>query len=92
MKMTLCVRVEGRFGEYVACKDLPEYQQECFEPLGTCDDALVAMATGDELVGSQVARTVVKTREDTAKSLAAELVPIIVEAMKKRDTHNGYKI
>ena len=90
MKMTICVEVEGRFGKYVACKDLPDYQRECFKPLKTCDESLIAMVTGDKLAGSQEEMIVVETRKDTAKELTAELVPMIVEAMKKNDTHNGY--
>lgn len=92
MRMTLRVAVIGRFGEYVVCKDLPEYQRECFEPLQTCDDALLAWAVGDVYSGTQEESIVIKTREDTAKELAAELVPMIVELMKKKDTHNGYEV
>lgn len=92
MKMTLCVSLTGQFGEYYACKDVPAYQRKSFEPLKTCDEPVVAHVAGDMVAGSQEVAVVLKTREDTAKELAKELAPMIVAAMKKNDTHNGYEI
>lgn len=93
MKLTLCVKLEGEFGQYVACKDVDDYQKRCFEPDNTCDDYIMATVTGARCLPDRNGPSiVVKTREDVAKRLAEELIPMIVEAMKKNDTHNGYKV
>ena len=91
MKITLSVYVEGMYGNYVADKVLPEYQQQCFEPLKTTDDSLLSLCTGDVLVSSDKAKIVLKTRENAAELLAKELSEMIVNAMKSKDTHNGYE-
>ncbi len=90
MKMRLCVTVEGHYKHYSACKDLPDYQQQCFDPLKTCSDPTLSRATKEFLADSDQVRIVVKTREDAAENIARELAEMIVLAMKKNDTHNGY--
>ena len=89
--MDLNVRVTGRHGEWFAVKAISEELVErTFAPLKTCDDPVVAMATGDTMAGSEAVDIVMRTRKDAADILARELSLVIVSAMKKDDTHNGY--
>lgn len=90
MKIQLRVDVTGMWGQWHAVVEVPELYQQAFEPLKTCDDALVAMATGD-ILESEELNIVMKTREDAAEILARELAAMIVSAMKRNDTHNGYR-
>ena len=59
-----------------------------FEPLKTCDEPMAAVITGD--VMEQTAMVVIKARKDAAEVLARELTAVIVAAMERDDTHNGY--
>jgi len=88
MKINLSVRVDGMYSNFGAGIEIPELYTRCFEPLKTCDDVMVAMATGD--VMEDAARVIMKTREDAAEILSKELTKLIVSVMKKNDTHNGY--
>ena len=89
MKLSLRVDVDGLYWNGGACIEIPEMFRECFEPLKTCDDPIVAYATGDTF-SYDVIQNVMKTREDAAEILAKELSIMIVNEMKKHDTHNGY--
>ena len=86
--MRLHVDVDGQYWSGGAIVPVPELQQRCFEPLKTCDDGLVALVLGESLKKEETA--VIKTREDAAEILAKELTHIILNQMKKNDTHNGY--
>ncbi len=90
MKLSLRVNVEGMYYTYAACVELSELQQECFEPMKTGDTPLISGMVGE--IGYHEARTVMKTREDAAEVLAKDLAKLIVDAMKKNDTHNGYEV
>lgn len=90
MKITLCVDINGQFYHGRSARQIPELVRQCFEPLKTCDDPTLAYVTGETLAGSQEAAIVIQTREDAAEILAKELAEMIVSAMKKNDTHNGY--
>lgn len=90
MRIDLKVTVDGMFHRYGAGCEVPELQRECFEPLKTTDDRMIAFATGETIANSTEARKVLKTREDAAKILAEALTEIIIDAMKANDTHNGY--
>lgn len=92
MKVHLMVKVNGQYSSGGACIEVPDIQLECFEPLRTCDDVLLCMATQEIPAESACARKVIKTRDDAAKKLADELASIIVHEMKKNDTHNGYPV
>ena len=70
--------------------EVPELVCPLFEPLKTCDDSYIAMATGE--VPRAAAKVVIKTREDAAKILAEQLTEMIVAQMRKNDTHNGYEV
>ena len=88
MKITLCVHVDSQNPTISYCTDMDDVQQRCFAPLNTNDDRLLNwVAMGDT---EAEARMVIKTRKDAAEILAKELSILIVNAMKKNDTHNGY--
>ena len=89
MKISLQVSVNGMHWSGGAGIDVPELFRECFAPMRVCDDALLAVATGD--VMQKEAEIIMKTREDAADILAKELSRLIVDAMRKNDTYNGYK-
>lgn len=91
MKLSLRVNVNGMYWNGGACIEVPEMFRQCFEPMKTCDEPMVAMATGDMLAGCEKQRVVMKTREDAAEVLAKELAHLIVSEMQKHDTHNGYE-
>ena len=92
MKVQINVCVDGYYGSYVAAKNIPELQTMVFSPLRTCDDPLLAYATGEAISGSETVEKVIKTRKDAAEILARELTEIIVSAMEANDTQNGYKL
>ena len=90
--MKLCVTISGRFGKYFACKKVPDYQQGAFQPLKTCDDPMLLLSTEEISPNSEEFEIAIQTRLDVAKDLASELVPMIVDAMKQNDIHNGFEI
>lgn len=91
MDIELIVRVNGQFLSVGYAMKVPEQFEQTFEPLCTCDDALIAYATGDKLAGSQEVNIIMKTRDDAADVIAKALAELLVNAMKKHDSHNGYK-
>ena len=93
--LELYLRVKTGFGyheNYCAAIKIPDMYEQCFEPLKITDDPWMAMATGDKLVRSKVAETVVRRRKDAAEDLAKQLKKYILEAMAVDDTYNGYRI
>lgn len=92
MKVELTVRVDGQYWRGGAAIEVPELYAKSFERLKTCDDPRIAYVTGEAVAGSEVARAVMKTRDDAAKLLAEQLAEMIVREMQRNDTHNGYKI
>jgi len=92
MRVHLRVDVDGMLGWYTAAIEIPELQTEAFTPLKTCDDPLLAYATGEVIDGSVQVERVLKTRKDAAEILARELTEIIIAAMESNDTQNGYKL
>ena len=89
MNLSLRLDVEGRYGHWAAAMEIPELYREEFEPLRTCDDPVIAMTLGEAMDAK--ARKVIKARKDAADILARELAKMIVEAMERNDTHNGYR-
>ena len=90
MRLTLSVGISGQYGHWYSSVEIPEllYRRE-FAPLKTCDNFLVALATGELL--PQQAATVLVCRKDAADILTKYLSELIVSAMEREDTHNGYK-
>ena len=91
MKLRLRLDVEGMYFNGGAVVEVPELVRQEFEPLNTCDDKMFCAAVGDSLAGSYEVKVKMKAREDAAKILADALARMIVNEMKKNDTHNGYK-
>lgn len=90
MNITLCVTVAGQNPSVSMCTNLDEVQRRCFAPLKTSDDRLIGALAGD--VSDVEARIIIKTRKDAAQIIAKELAEMIVNEMKKNDTHDGYEI
>jgi len=88
-KMRLRIVLDGYYYSYTACMEIPELFQRQFEPIDVCDDADIARIVGGHTDAQ--AKTVMKTREDAAEILTRGIVKMLVSAMKKHDTHNGYK-
>ena len=89
MRLNLRVDIDGMYWNGGACIEVPEMFRKCFEPMKTCDDPIVAYATGDTFKDETI-KIVMKTRDDAAEILAKELANMIIDEMKKNDTHNGY--
>lgn len=70
--------------------EVPDALVECFEPLKTCDDRVLAKVTGEVLLSSCAARRVLKLRKEAAKEIAEELSRALLFEMGKLDTSNGY--
>ncbi len=90
MKIELMARVNGMRFSYEAGIEVSDVQRECFEPLKTNDEPWACVADGGVMAHSEAVNIVMKTREDAADIIAKELAKVIVSAMKKNDTHNGY--
>lgn len=92
--MELSIRVEtmSRYGRFFACVNIDEPLVEAFEPLKTGDDPLVAVVTGEVMPCDEKINTVVKLRENAAQDISQKLTELLMAAMKKHDTHNGYPI
>jgi len=88
MKLELLVRLNGRQGSYFSAMNVPELQLEQFAPIDVCDEPYVRAITGS--VSNDEAKIIMKTREDAAEIIAKELTKLIVDAMKSKDTTNGY--
>ena len=91
MRLSLRLDVEGMYFNGGAIVEIPELMRREFEPLKTCDEPMLCIATGDMPAESREVKIIMKTREDSAKILAEELTRMIVNEMKKNDEHNGYK-
>ena len=89
-ELTLGVAVNGQYDNAAIKLEIADLFHEAFEPLKTCDDLTMAYITKDKLICSQAVQRVIKLREDTAKILAENLTQLLLEQMKKHDTHNGY--
>lgn len=91
--MNITVTIQDRFKRYTAGITVDEFMvNEAFMPLKTTDEPLIAYATGELVEGSAFVQKVVKTREDAAERISEILAEILVNEMKKNDTHNGYRI
>lgn len=90
MRLTLSVQAEGRFTDAGYNIEIEDVFRECFEPLNTCDDAIIGVATGDVMAGSVQMIRKVKLREDASKYLAKHIAEMLIKQMKKADKHNGY--
>lgn len=89
MNITLCVHLSGQNPTVSHCKNLDEVQRKCFAPLKTSDDRLLGALAHEDTEAD--ARIIIKTRKDAAEIIAKELSILIVNEMKKNDTHNGYE-
>lgn len=90
MRLQLRVDVDGMYWSGGAISQIPDLYYQAFEPLKTCDDSIIAYATGENLAGSEEVHRVMKIREDAAEILAGEITRMILAEMKKHDTNNGY--
>ena len=91
MKVSLIVNVGGFLGEHGASIEVPDSMIAAFEPIKTTDDPMFYFLNGEKIAGSQEVKTALKFREDSADRLAQFLSNLIIDQMKKNDTHNGYK-
>lgn len=89
MKIELMVRVEGEYWHGFAATTVPELVCRFFDPMQVSDDPVFGLM-GDKLAGSREEKIVIKAREDAAKILSEQLTEMIVAAMAKNDTLNGY--
>ena len=89
MEIKLVVNVNGEYGSYSAGVDIPEQQQRMFKPMHVVDEAIGLYL--DPLAVNEVRGMVImQAREDAAKVIAENLTRLIVDAMKSKDTFNGY--
>lgn len=92
MNIQLEVKVTDRFNSYygvlVVVPDDVHYQ--CFVPLRECTEVYLAEATAE--VTQAEAKIIRVIRKDAADILARQLSELIVAAMEKDDTLNGYKV
>ena len=88
MKLSVRVDIDGMYWSGGAIMEVPELVCQQFEPMKTCDDPYIAMATGE--ISKAQAKVVIRTREDDAKILAEHLTKMLIAEMRKNDTHNGY--
>jgi len=89
MSQILKVSLESPYGSFYAAIDVPDICRKEFQPLRTCDDAIISMITDSD--SGEAAEIVIRARKDAAKILANDLAEVIVKAMERNDTHNGYK-
>lgn len=90
MELKLTVEASGRHWSGGVCIEVTEPMQYVFEPINTCDDPITAIATGDELPCNESVRQKLGMRKDAAKDLARVITEMLLNEMKKNDTHNGY--
>lgn len=89
-KATLKIVLEGEYGSWYSAMNIPDLYLRAFEPLKTCDNPIIAWITGETLYVE--GRIVLKMRKDADDILARELTSVILSAMGRDDTHNGYKV
>ena len=83
-------RANGYFNNYGASIKIAEPLVQAFEPLKTCDDMYLA-SVGEVMPESAEFKVVTKLRKEAAKEIAEALTRLLIQAMQKDDTHNGYK-
>lgn len=88
--MDLRLSLSGRFGDFSAGKKIPELYYQCFEPLASGDVPMIS-AINKEASEEEV-RIKMEIRKDAANIIAKELAEFLVNAMKSKDTHNGYPV
>jgi hypothetical protein len=82
------ISVSGPYGRYAAGVSVQSYQEEAFAPLAVSDDRFIGFIAGDP--SEATARKVVRLRDGVAAELAQQLTDMILDAMRKHDTSNGY--
>jgi hypothetical protein len=80
----------GRDGTFHSSTKLPNAFIEAFEPMRTCDDRRLAMATAELVPGDAAYMRKRKLREDIAQYLSTALTRMLLEQMRRADTHNGW--
>jgi len=87
-KVILRVSVNGEYGSFYANIEASYLYGQQFETLRQSDnDFLSAIACEPS---AAAARVFIKTRKNAAEILSRELTKMIIDAMKAKDTHNGY--
>lgn len=90
LEITICAN--GRYWNGGAKIRVPDPMIMAFEPLKSCDDTIMAMATGDILAASEELKTKLTIRKDAAEYLATTITKYLLGEMSKNDTHNGYSV
>lgn len=89
-EIVLNVSYNGMYTNAAATVSVADVYQYCFEPLHTTDDPLLSAAPSQPQKDGPAAQQVLKARKDAADILARHIAEMIVFAMGKDDTHNGY--
>lgn len=85
------VSAQGRLGTFAAGIKIDEVLLEAYKPLAFCDDPLLCSGTGEIPKNSAMEIKAIKLREDAAERIAKALTEILIDAMKEKDTYNGYE-
>ena len=89
MRLRVTVNADGQYFNGGAEIVIDEPMSKCFEPMRSGDAGVFSAIAGD--LCEEKARIVMKTRDDAAEYIAKHLAELLVDEMKKNDTHNGYK-
>lgn len=89
-KMDITISLRGRYGEFSAGKTIHALYYQCFEPLASGDVPIIS-AINKEVSEDEV-KMKMKIRKNTADIIAKEIAEFLVNAMKSKDTHNGYPV
>lgn len=91
MDIRLTVQVDGMyFNGGASIKIDEQLYYDVFEPVKTCDDMMLAVVTGDSLIGSKPVERKLVLRKHAAKDISEAITKLLIMEMSKKDTHNGY--
>jgi len=90
MEIELIVKINGYHYSYGSARKITDVLAEAFEPLKTNTEPFMDYVAGG--VCKKEVNKVVKLREDAAEIISTELTTLLVDLMKKHDTHDGYPV
>ena len=90
MRLRVTVNADGQYFNGGAEIVISDPMSKCFEPMKAGDAGVFSALAGD--LCEAECKVVMKTREDAADYIAKHIAELLVDEMKKNDTHNGYAI
>lgn len=90
MRINVTVKAYGRIADFTAGMEINEPLIQAFEPIKTTDMPLLALFGDEKMPNSIGVQKIIMLREEAAKEISETLTKMLIDAMQKHDTYNGY--